>query len=1296
MRRCIHIFAIMALLISIVSINRAANAGVYGPNWAAEPFVASIALPDLFMKDSNMPAPTNAFNWIDADAFNGGASTGIDSAQPQVANQIWTSSKVPFGFDFPYFGQLYNGVYVSLHGWCSFANPGNPRQSATARPNNVPIDQAPFDDFIAVYWDQLYQTTSNGQVFKKPLTLPMLGLVIQWADVQLIQGNLNTSALFQVIFWENGDINFNYTSYTPGAIYANGASATIGLKGGATQFLSYGFNQLVLPFDGFGILFTRTEPDRPPKVGIGPANPTTLEEFPYTNTAKAVLQFYIEPWNVEGTVDAVGVIVQGPKVGMPAPYFGIYIVRDVNGNGFRDPEDAVVSGVDPGSGLPLLWDPWAGGTYSTYLLMFDAQSTADGDNLVKFNEGVNGKKYYLVMSIWGNLSSQDDYRIGIRDLLLSGTKFSGLSPSLYNVLGTTLRVAQLTAPEVTGPYTYPPLPFQEIDVRAENVVALSYSVTASPDFGIQMLALGMIKSGSGQGIYVACRVYADYGEHGVYEPGVDVDVTADGWMSQTTSSTGTTLSEGNPSGVFYVFLTAPADLNNPGNHPNYLPKDGGTKYYMVVLTFFQSTANEGDTYRVSLSEIIYTGGPGSPIKLADPLAGSILQLKAPDLPLGVINTPYSAVVSNLSAVPGGSDLVVGRFSFRPYNRSGLLHYFTLNASGTGDDLLDIKRLRIVMDKNMNGVLETSDKIYYDGRWPSDNGSIRIDLVPTEAMFSAWRGGTTQDYTEMINFFLVYDFETTVQYGSTFTYTVSEISFTYESMPEQTIPTNWEAPLVTIQNIETVNVAVTASPYMAVRERFLIPTTGNTVSLQMAVVKVTAGSRPIRVSSFSLKTSSGGFTGDGDESRAIDSVYMFPDLNLNFDWDPTKSFPETALGETVSWIGNANARPFVANDGSVTIFVLDPNFGDLAPYYMTAYQSVTWRIFFTFNENVKPGDGFMAHVTSMQYESVDAGQYVSQPPIMVNIEGGRKEAISSVYDGGSITITKAPGLASGAVRYVIQGNFVEANLFRLYAGNVETILINSIVFHFIGTGSFDTPATANSDLQHIGFARDNGDGVLDYAYDADFAGSLSVSAANRTGTFTPQGGANPMRLQPSQSYYVMIYFVLANPNPAMAIGKTFSCYVGPDDLNVTGGNSPGGVGFTPRTVGDPVARFGSNVYGWKAIVGTSSQTGGGVATGDMTPGNTTPDNGNPWTNVNPDWSNSTAGGGGCFVATASFASYSVVAVRSLCDIRDSSLSAASTGSSLTSLYYAASPAVAQTLAESNTLRALVRTMLDSAK
>ncbi|MDZ7814902.1 MAG: CFI-box-CTERM domain-containing protein [Planctomycetota bacterium] len=72
------------------------------------------------------------------------------------------------------------------------------------------------------------------------------------------------------------------------------------------------------------------------------------------------------------------------------------------------------------------------------------------------------------------------------------------------------------------------------------------------------------------------------------------------------------------------------------------------------------------------------------------------------------------------------------------------------------------------------------------------------------------------------------------------------------------------------------------------------------------------------------------------------------------------------------------------------------------------------------------------------------------------------------------------------------------------------------------------------------------------------------------------------------------------------------------------------------------------------------------------------------------------GGGCFVATSAFGKYSTHSVRALCAMRDGGFATSATGSTLTSLYYSFSPAIAEQLAFSGGLRAFVRRGLETVR
>ncbi|GAB4158077.1 MAG: hypothetical protein Kow00107_07130 [Planctomycetota bacterium] len=83
---------------------------------------------------------------------------------------------------------------------------------------------------------------------------------------------------------------------------------------------------------------------------------------------------------------------------------------------------------------------------------------------------------------------------------------------------------------------------------------------------------------------------------------------------------------------------------------------------------------------------------------------------------------------------------------------------------------------------------------------------------------------------------------------------------------------------------------------------------------------------------------------------------------------------------------------------------------------------------------------------------------------------------------------------------------------------------------------------------------------------------------------------------------------------------------------------------------------------------------------------------PNANVGNDILIEPKGSSGCFVATAAFGSLAESAVKQLCSVRDALLFQSGSTASLVSLYYSASPSLAATLADNETLRAVMRHLL----
>ncbi len=77
----------------------------------------------------------------------------------------------------------------------------------------------------------------------------------------------------------------------------------------------------------------------------------------------------------------------------------------------------------------------------------------------------------------------------------------------------------------------------------------------------------------------------------------------------------------------------------------------------------------------------------------------------------------------------------------------------------------------------------------------------------------------------------------------------------------------------------------------------------------------------------------------------------------------------------------------------------------------------------------------------------------------------------------------------------------------------------------------------------------------------------------------------------------------------------------------------------------------------------------------------------------DDDNAGGGGGGCFIATAAFGTISANAVSSLTHVRDNTVLASASGSSLVALYYAISPSAAKAISSCSAVRSIARSLLD---
>ncbi len=137
------------------------------------------------------------FDWVDTGA-------GQLIHQGYMDDMVWGPYSVPF--DFPFFGQVYNSVYICSNGFISFADPGGSFYNSVELPSHdgPPLAVAPF-------WRDLV-VKENGAIV---LLADEQQCVVEFRNVALF----NSTALFsiQVVFSADGTIRCQYRDVPAGA-----------------------------------------------------------------------------------------------------------------------------------------------------------------------------------------------------------------------------------------------------------------------------------------------------------------------------------------------------------------------------------------------------------------------------------------------------------------------------------------------------------------------------------------------------------------------------------------------------------------------------------------------------------------------------------------------------------------------------------------------------------------------------------------------------------------------------------------------------------------------------------------------------------------------------------------------------------------------------------------------------------------------------------------------------------------------------------------------------------------------
>lgn len=158
----------------------------------------------------SMAGGAGGYEWLDAKPG------GIALTLPDDG-----SAKVNLPFDFPFYGQTYNQMWVSSNGFVSFQQAG----TASYQNHCIPDLSTP-NNAIYAFWDDL-DPSSVGGVYVKAFDSDTY--VIQWDGVphSIIGGGPAVTETFQIVLRSDGLVKFQYQTV------GDGTSCTVGVEDSA-------------------------------------------------------------------------------------------------------------------------------------------------------------------------------------------------------------------------------------------------------------------------------------------------------------------------------------------------------------------------------------------------------------------------------------------------------------------------------------------------------------------------------------------------------------------------------------------------------------------------------------------------------------------------------------------------------------------------------------------------------------------------------------------------------------------------------------------------------------------------------------------------------------------------------------------------------------------------------------------------------------------------------------------------------------------------------------------------------
>ena len=190
---------------------------------------------NYFLTTSSIDQNLN-YNWIDISEI------GTEYIFTDNDN---SGSFIDIGFDFIFYQNIYTELFINPNGWIGFENDNNSWENTNIPTNNI-------GPAIFALWDDLNPINENcnqycaGQVFthsnEERIVIWFNNVAHWWTHFE------NTSYNFQIVLYQNGQIDINYNSLI--GSYA----ASIGIQKNSTTGLVYAYNNEILE-DNFSLIF---------------------------------------------------------------------------------------------------------------------------------------------------------------------------------------------------------------------------------------------------------------------------------------------------------------------------------------------------------------------------------------------------------------------------------------------------------------------------------------------------------------------------------------------------------------------------------------------------------------------------------------------------------------------------------------------------------------------------------------------------------------------------------------------------------------------------------------------------------------------------------------------------------------------------------------------------------------------------------------------------------------------------------------------------------------------------------